>query len=289
MVSLVVEMNKVADVRRRMFCKKCGNSLKEGERFCGKCGTPVDNEVRANDQTDQPEIKTNETVSVVDDVDDASTQRVSVEPETTTSAHGSERKDWKNTISLALGVFTLIAVFIFQIFTMPFSAAGIVFGILSLKENKKNKWGLILNIISFLLAVPVLLLYMNIFGLSFGDPVEGSWNCKSFDGTESAEYVVSMDLKNNGTFSWNKYGDAGNNHVFGKYTVEDLHKTNAGKTADYYSVTLTGDEFVMDGEVQDNLYKSTYEMGVFREEDVAIMMNVATNNMYMCYKYNKVK
>lgn len=273
-----------------MFCKKCGNSLKEDERFCGKCGTPVDNETATNSQAAQTEIKTTETVKVIDEVNDASTQKVIVNPEATTSNYTNERavknghKDWKNTTSLALGVLTLVVVFIFQIFTMPFSATGIVFGVLSLKENKKNKWGLILNIISFLIAVPILLLYMNIFGLSFGNPVEGSWNCKSFDGTESAEYVVSMDLKNNGTFSWNKYGDAENNHVFGKYTVEDLHKTNAGKTADYYSVTLTGDEFVMDGEVQDDPYKSTYEMGVFREEDAAIMMNVATNNMYMCYK-----
>lgn len=284
-----------------MFCKKCGNSLKEGERFCGKCGTPTES-VAASSPAAQPEVNVSETVKETDVTNSSSVQPVANETKTVTEQthtatpepaainHASsdtakaEHSDWKNTVSLVLGVLTLVAVFIVQIFTMPFSLVGIVFGVLSLKENRKNKWGLILNIISFLLAVPILLLYMDLFGLSFGNPVAGSWSCKSFDGTEGAEYVVSMDLKNNGEFTWSKYGDVENNHVIGKYTVEDLHKTNAGKTADYYSVTLTGDEFVMDGEVQDDLYKSTYEMGVIRDEDAAIMMNVATYNMYMCYK-----
>lgn len=35
--------------RKKMFCKKCGNQVEDGQAFCGKCGTPVSEESHGAD------------------------------------------------------------------------------------------------------------------------------------------------------------------------------------------------------------------------------------------------
>ena len=96
-----------------------------------------------------------------------------------------------------------------------------------------------------------------------------------------------MKLEKNNKFKWNKYNDEKNNYVLGKYEFVDLHKTNNNGTASYYSIILTGDEFVNNGVLQTESYKSEYEMGIIKNSDEAILMNVQTYNMYYCHRNSK--
>lgn len=114
--------------------------------------------------------------------------------------------------------------------------------------------------------------------------ITGTWNCKNFDGYDYGyNYSVEFKLNKNMTFEWNKYDDKKNNYVHGTFTYEDLNKQNESETYSYYYVTITGDKYVINGKEQAELYKSKYEMGVNNNGDEAILMNMATYNMYYCY------
>ena len=34
-----------------MYCSNCGNKIEEDEKFCGKCGQPVSNNIEVNNTT----------------------------------------------------------------------------------------------------------------------------------------------------------------------------------------------------------------------------------------------
>lgn len=198
-----------------------------------------------------------------------------------------KNNNWKNVVSLIIGIASIVLVFISSIPAIPLSIVGLVFGILARKENKKYKIGLILNIISLIIAIATVILYLNIISTPM-NKVVGTWNCKKFFSTgESGDYVVTMQLNNKNEFIWNKYNDAKNNHVIGTYEFKDLHKTNYGNTADYYQITLNGEEYVINGETQNEPYKAEYEMGISKSSDEAIIINVYTSKMYSCYRSDK--
>lgn len=245
-----------------MFCKNCGNQLNENEIFCGRCGTKVETNIVGENPFNQ-----NFDSNISDKKD----------------------KSKKNTISIVLGIVSLVLVFILLVFIWPVSIVGIIFGILALKENKKYKLGLILNIISLVIAIPLFMLYSNIINSKPSNPTVGTWDCKAFNNgdNKNLDYIITMTLNNDNQFKWNKYNDAKNNHVIGTYEFEDLHKTNYGETANYYKIILTGDEFVNNGELQSEVYKSTYEIGILKDTDEAILMNETTYNMYYCYRNDK--
>jgi len=241
-----------------MYCKNCGNNLNQGEKFCTNCGTRID-----NIQNQQGSIN---------------------------NINTQIKSSWKNTVALVIGIISLVLVFIFQIFTIPLSIVGIVFGILSLKNNKKHFVGLILNIASLVLAVPILIFYSFVFDIPLYNqnvnPAVGIWNCKSFNNGnfEELDYIISMELDNDYRFKWSKYNDGSNNYVVGNYEFKDLNKTNNAQTADYYSIKLIGDKYVSDGVIQTEKYSSEYEIGILRDSNEAIMINPYTYNMYYCYR-----
>lgn len=114
--------------------------------------------------------------------------------------------------------------------------------------------------------------------------VDGTWNCKGFSGSgEGDDFIVTMKLDDDMSFSWSKYNDSLNNHVYGTYTYTDLEKTNNSSEYRYFSVDLSSSEYVMDGELQSEAYSSKYEMGISKTNKDAILMNIYTYNMYHCY------
>lgn len=260
-----------------MFCKNCGNRLNENEKFCGRCGTKI---ITTNNVTIDNSIL-NQQIQTNDGINQSINANLPVD-------QVKKDKSKKNAISIVLGIVSLVLVSILLMFIWPVSIVGIVFGALALKENKKYKIGLILNIISLVIAIPLFMIYSNILDSKPSNPTVGTWDCKSFDGTGAkGEYIVSMTLNNDNQFKWNKYNDAKNNHVIGTYEFKDLHKTNYGKTANYYQIILNGDEFVNNGKLQSEAYKSTYEMGILKDTDEAVLINVNTYNMYYCYRSDK--
>lgn len=271
-----------------MFCNKCGNQINQDEKFCGRCGTNLEN-------TNISASTTNQQQNYVQDINNQyssfnmTQQNTQMQYQSNYNGNQnqiSKNSSWKSTTALVIGIISLILVFIFQIFTMPLSFAGIIFGILSVKNNKKHKAGLILNIISFVIAIPILLLYYSILNSGPANPTVGTWDCKAFNNgdNEHLDYVITMKLNNDDEFKWNKYNDEKNNYVIGTYEFVDLHKTNNNGSANYYSLKLTGEEFVSDGVVQTEPYKSEYEMGIINGTDEAILMNVYSYNMYYCHR-----
>lgn len=262
-----------------MFCKKCGNQIQQNEKFCSKCGNITENNNITNESTQQQFNSNNISYQ----------QNLQMQYQNNYSNNQNQipkKSSWKSTTSLVIGIISLVLVFIFQIFAMPLSFAGIIFGILSVKNNKKHKAGLILNIISFVIAVPILLLYYSILNSGPANPTVGTWDCKAFNNgnNEHLDYVITMKLNNDDEFKWNKYNDEKNNYVIGTYEFEDLHKTNNNGSANYYSIKLTGEEFVNDGVIQTEPYKSEYEMGIINGTDEAILMNVYSYNLYYCHR-----
>lgn len=299
-----------------MICNKCNNEIKPDETFCGKCGTKViiqNSQTEFNNENDsqlnssqqninfqqlQPNVQNsqfmNEQQSQLAFSNSQSTLEQKNQPNSNyynsqnnynSVNKAQQKKNSKNTTSIILGIISLALVFIFLIFVWPISIVGIVFGALALKENKKNKIGLILNIISLVIAIPLLMLYT--IDSEPNNAVIGTWNCKSFDGTvASGNYIITMILNNDNQFSLNKYNDARNNYAIGTYTFKDLHKTNNNGTTNYYQLTLNGDEFVNNGDLQSEVYNSTYEIGIIKDTAEAILMNTQTYNSYYCYKSN---
>lgn len=277
-----------------MICNRCSNEIKPDEMFCGQCGAKV---IIQNSQTEFNNANDSQSnpnpQNIKNQQPNVQNSQFGVEQNSQPNSNYynnvnqiQQKKSWKNTTSLVIGIITIIAVFIFQIFTIPLSIVGVVFGALSLKENKKNKVGLILNIISLALAIPLLILYAFVLESRPANPTIGTWDCKAFNNgyNEDLDYIFTLKLNNDDEFKRNKYNDENKNYVIGKYEFEDLHKTNNNGTANYYSIILTGDEFVSDGELQSDPYRSEYEMGIIKDADEAILMNFQTYNMYYCYR-----
>ena len=248
-----------------MYCKNCGKTLSQEENFCTNCGAKVENEINSITES-----------NIIQNQFDINNQYVD---------NNVKKSNWKSTASLIIGIISLLLVFIFLIFTIPLSIIGIVFGIMGIKENKA---GLVLNIISLVLPIPLFLVYTSLLGIG-SNPALGTWDCKAFNNgyNDDLEYIVTMKLEENNKFIWSKYNDGKNNYVSGNYEFVDLYKTNPGGTANYYSITLIGDEYVNDGILQTEPYKSEYEMGIIKDADEAVLMNTKTYNIYYCHRNSK--
>lgn len=273
-----------------MYCKNCGNSIKENENFCTNCGTKIN---KVNLESD------NQGNLINNDINSNNINNLKK----------SEKKLEKN-LSIVLGIVSLILLF-FTKFSIPLSILGIILGIIAFRENKKYKIGLILNIISLVIriilsiisifitlsmtisAVPYIFENIINFAISENAPI-GTWDCKPFSSSdpgnyENINYVSTMILDSDSNFEWNKYNDAKDNHVIGTYSIEKLDKTNENNSAYFYRITLKGDEYVDNGIIQDNVYETSYEMAITDSFDEAVLVNEKSYNMYYCYKNNNSK
>ena len=153
--------------------------------------------------------------------------------------------------------------------------------VINKKSNNKLKkilLGLVILVVIIICILPLLSKSSN--------PTVGIWDCKLFNNgdNEDLDFIITMELDNDNKFKWNKYDDGDNNYVIGNYEFEDLHKTNHGNTAKYYSIKLIGEEYVSEGILQDEEYESKYEMGILNDSNEAILMNIHTYNMYYCFR-----
>lgn len=246
-----------------MFCNKCGNKIEGNEKFCKVCGNNLNNNY-------QPQNNNTE-----------------------------KQKNGLAIASLVIGIVSIVLSLLINVFIFPLAITGLILGIVNKNKCGQKTAGIILNSISMVISIIVLICIsfifvgvFNIFGNLYEDikedinsnPVNGVWNCKSFDGSgPSDDYIITLKLNDDYSFVWNKYEDELNNHVYGKYTYEDENKTNHSGDYSYYMIDLVGEEFVNNGVLQDQEYKSQYEMGINKEYGEAILMNVSTYNMYYCY------
>lgn len=254
------------------YCPKCGEENLNNATFCKSCGNQFINNVANN------EIKKKEGLGVA---------------------------------SIVLGIISLVLAFLVNIFIIPLALVGLILGIINKAMKGKKFAGIILNALAIILSVIVFFVILFIMGIGISEfvnsdegkdylnkfyneldrqtsdnYVEGTWNCKSFDGSgESDNYIVTMKLNEDYTFYWGKYNDD-TNYVTGTYTFTDLEKKNNSGDYAYYNVKLDGEDFYMDGEKQEEEYKSEYEMGItsIAGKKQAVMINPKSYNMYYCYR-----
>lgn len=275
-----------------MICNKCGNQINENDKFCGSCGNTIEI-MNINPQATLNQNINMNVNSVPENQLNNFVNNINHEYNNQTNNNFTKPKTGLKTASKVIGIVSIISVFIIQIFSMPISLVGLILGIIYSKKNKKVCSGLILNAIAFVIAIPILLIYGKLFGLDQKpvDNVIGTWNCKAFNNGyyEDLDYVVTFKVNKDNQFLWSKYNDEQNNYVYGNYEFKDLEKKNNNGTFSYYSLTLNGEEYINNGQLQTEEYKSKYEMGVSKNRDEndnepdAILMNETTYNMYACF------
>ena len=265
-----------------MICKKCGNQVQDGAKFCNICG----NNLTLIEQSPNVQVvpNTNQNFNNYQNNSDMK----------------SDNKNGLALASLIIGIVAVVLSIIFNVFVIPLAITGLVLGLVSKEKNTKKRLGIILNSVSIVIAILIIILvslsilsspnfwdklYDELDYSANDNYVSGTWNCKVFDGSGPGEdYIVTMKLNKDLTFVWNKYGDEKNNHVYGNYTFEDENKINNSGDYRYFMLNLDGHEFVDEGVLQDQKYKSEYEMGINNVVGEAILINVVTYNMYYCYR-----
>lgn len=239
-----------------MYCNNCGNKIKEGEKFCSQCGSKV------NDGNSIGEEKKIEKGN----------------PNITNTGDNSKLGQ----ISKIIGIIAIVLAVVINLLALPIAIVGFILGIIHENKTHEKTLGIVLNAIAFPIAAITSVIWFTIF-FEPSNPVVGVWDCKGF---LDSNYTVTMQLKKDKSFVWSKYGDMNNNYVNGTYTSSKLDKTNYSGEYSYYSVILDGDEYVINGIVQDEEYGSRYEMGVGLASTGAygnsVLYNLDTGNMYYC-------
>ncbi len=135
-----------------MYCSKCGNQNEIDAKFCTSCGAPL--QISMSNIQESP---TNSNMNAV--YENPLIYQTNVVQ--TPLPNGSEpKKNIKTTISLILGIISVLLSYIFSIFILPISIIGLVLGLKDRTNSKKRMVGIILNIIGIIIAIVTFFLIM---------------------------------------------------------------------------------------------------------------------------------
>lgn len=146
-------------------------------------------------------------------------------------------------------------------FLFPFSIIGLILSIIGLVYNNKYKKangigtkyfplsliGLIISILE-IFCILFLILIIIAIDVDATDTFVGKWNCKSVYLLDT--YSVTTEFKDNGKFSWGKYGDEINNNYLGNYTYYEESDSNLD--TQHYSITMNIEDYTLKGEIQED-------------------------------------
>lgn len=255
-----------------MRCNKCGYENINGSRFCTQCGNDLQIQLnQINNNMNQQYFNQNNFNNM-----------------------NYNNKSKLGTISLIIGIISIVLSFVFTLFILPVSITGLILGVLAHNKNKKEKTGMILNIIAIVIAIVEVALVM-IFvptdelleKAGIKNDIEGKYNCSAVDG-DSDEYLVTLNLNHDKTFLYGPYNDTDNNHTKGTYTYVDENKTNNSGEYKYYMVTFKGpkEDYIVNGKEQDHDFTSEMEFGITTVDNKrqGVIMFVSSYNMYYCYE-----
>ena len=162
-----------------MFCKNCGQKNEENNKFCISCG------LNLNEETKNNVMKTDNNKA--------------------------------NIISIIGVVLCFIPIL---------NIIGLILSIIALIMNRNYKKttgkstnyfvlniiGLIISIIEIMIIIVIIICIIVYYDI-YKDSYVGKWNCSSYSSIYN--YSVEAEFKENGTFSWGKYGDVSNNNFIG--------------------------------------------------------------------------
>ena len=206
--------------------------------------------------------------------------------------------------SLIIGIVAFILSFFINFLILPLAITGLVLGILSTSSGKKVA-GILLNLAAIVVVFTMIFLVLLKIKKDYGfrnflkkiyheleyqaseNYIVGKYNCTGVDDKKD-EYLVTLYLNDDNTFTYGPYGDLDNNHVKGKYTFEDEKKTNASGEFKYFMVTMTGNkaDYIVNGKSVDHDFESKMEFGVTKLDGKkqGVIMFLSSYNMYYCYE-----
>lgn len=180
-------------------------------------------------------------------------------------------------------------------FLFPLSIIGLILSIIGLVYNNKYKKqngtgtkyfplsiiGLIISILE-IFCILFLILVIIVIRVEMTDTFVGKWNCGI--SSISDDYYVTTEFKDNGKFSWGKYGDELNNNYLGNYTY--YRKSDSNLNIQHYGITMNIEDYTLKGEIQEDkssIYE-TLNADVYvsdDKEDMEITITT-TNRKYYC-------
>ena len=156
-----------------MYCSKCGALLEKNNNFCSACG----NKVLENNQLNNNNLNSN--VQTVN-------QQNKFNNSTVNYSQGNQVKkvntsnSKKTSVSMIIGIISIILCFIFNILIVPVALVGLIIGIT--EKNKSGKVaGIILNL--FAIVIPIVIIVLAFFCFSeLFKKFENYTNDKIFEG-----------------------------------------------------------------------------------------------------------
>ena len=239
-----------------MYCKKCGEKIKEGNKFCTKCGF----DLNSNESTIKKEDNIN------------------------------NKADGKAVASLVLGCISLFLSFTLSIIMFPMELVGLILGIASKTKCSEKTAGIIINVISMIISIVVfiiLIILIVVIGAfstkaknilennenqSAKEIVNYTWNCKNY-GEENYSITFSLNTGNE-SYVWSKYDDAINNAIYGNYESNEIGY-------DKYSLKLNSSNIISNGALERYEYTSNYELE-FVDGDNIILTSLDNASKYYC-------
>ena len=154
------------------------------------------------------------------------------------------------TVSLVLGIISLVLVFFVNISIFPVALIGLIFGIICKSKTRKKNTGIILNSISLVLSIIIFIVFMIfIVFFAFIDEIANDHN---YDWNNDYEYNYNYDYDNDNDYDKYDEEEIDYSNIVGTWNCKEL--TNIAK-ADYkYSVELKDDKTFILKNIEENKY-----------------------------------
>lgn len=154
--------------------------------------------------------------------------------------------------------------------------------LVNMSVNNVKKKNVLPYIIGGLIVVGVIIFIL--FGAR-RSKFTGTWDCKGYltSSGPSGDYMVTIELNSNGTYTFGKYGDLDKNHFSGKYTSKYESEKKKQYDKDFYILNFDIDEYIENGINQNKTSKMSFEME-FINDNETLIINTSSLSMYYCYK-----
>ena len=232
-----------------MYCRKCGNKVNDGNKFCTKCGFDL-----SQNNINKQNKKSN--------------------------------ADGKAVASLIIGFISLFLSFTLSILLFPLELIGLILGITSKTSCSEKTAGIVINIVSMVISVLTfiaLIVFIVIIGV-FSTRVEDAkkpeiretssytWNCKVYG---ENDYSITLSLNGDTSgYVWSKYDDAINNSIYGSYETNKLAE-------DEYTIKFISYSIISNGTLEQYEYESNFRLS-FYDGDNFIMTSLDNASKYFC-------
>lgn len=171
-----------------MYCRRCGALLGEGYNFCKVCGTGVDElGAQLNSSLGRERVNTYQN---------------------NIQGNLNNKPGSKSLVSLILGVISIVGSCVVYIFIIPVAIIGLIFGIIDKQKSSTRTVGILLNILSIVVAIVIVVVAFFLFVLFERDTYNDDDYFSDNDNYGSNETTIYDDEFYdawNSLSNWNRY------------------------------------------------------------------------------------